>query len=137
MDIIVPFSIRRAELDGVVSEEAKKIFEKVKGKPELAEVISARHLPPGTTLHKVYATTPGGARRLLFFCRRVVPPATAAAGSPSERWVLLFYRSKGDKVGDNMSRKNPAFNAELEKRLRLALADLLASTETKPLYEQF
>lgn len=24
MDIIVPFSIRRAELDGVVSEEAKK-----------------------------------------------------------------------------------------------------------------
>ena len=66
MDIIVPFSIRKRELDGGVSEEAKKIFEKLKERPELAATISAKGLPPRTTLHKVYSTTPDGARRLLF-----------------------------------------------------------------------
>jgi hypothetical protein len=30
MDIVVPFRIRKRELDGIVNDEAKKIFEKVK-----------------------------------------------------------------------------------------------------------
>ena len=67
MDIIVPFSIRKKELGGTVSAEAQKIFEKIKEKPALAIAITAKGLPEGTTLHKVYATTPGGAWRLLFF----------------------------------------------------------------------
>lgn len=114
MDIIVPFSIRKRELDGVVSDEAKKIFEKVKEGPQLAVTISSKGLPERTTLHKYYATTANGARRLLFFCRHAPPPipdrpglgkrkgALPPAQLPPERWVLLFYRDKGDEVGDNI-----------------------------------
>lgn len=140
MDIIVPFSIRKRELDGEVGMEAKKVFQKLKEKPELAEEISARGLPARTTLHKVYATTAGGARRLLFFCRHS-PRTSAEAEKPtepsSERWVLLFYRDKSDPVGTNMTHKNPEFVTQLEKHLRLALADIVGSTAQAPLYEQF
>lgn len=152
MDIIVPFSIRKRELDGIVSEEAKKIFEKLKERPELAVTISAKGLPPRTTLHKVYSTTPDGARRLLFFCRHAPPPIPAkpTAGKKRqpppgltlapplpERWVLLFYRDKGDEVGENMSPKNPAYGAQLERNMALALQDLLADTVESPRCEIF
>ena len=50
----------------------------------------------------------GGGRRLLFFCRHQAATAT-------ERWVLLFYRRKGDEIGDNMSAKNPRFTPALLK----------------------
>lgn len=69
MDIIVPFSVRKKELSGTVSDEAKKIFAKIKERPEIATAITARGLPSRTTLHKVYATTAGGARRLLLPAR--------------------------------------------------------------------
>ena len=42
--------------------------------------------------------------------------------------MLLFYRSKGDRVGDNMSHKNPDFVTQLEKNLKLAQSDVAAST---------
>lgn len=95
MDIIVPHRIRKKELGGTISEEARKLFAKLKGRPEIAVGISARGLPASTTLHKVYATTEGGPRRLLFFCRHVPARAT----SKDERWVLGFYRVKADEVG--------------------------------------
>lgn len=143
MDIIVPFSIRKKELTGEVSDEAKKLFVKIKASPALAVSITAKGLPERTTLHKVYATTPDGARRLLFFCRHAPPlPGKPTADSnpprlPSARWVLLFYRTKGDDVGDNMSHKNRAFVIQLERNLTMALEDLLASTPAMPLFEQF
>lgn len=144
MDIIVPFSIRKKELAGKVTDEAKKLFGKIKERPALAVTISAKGLPERTTLHKVYATASGGARRLLFFCRQAPPPLPGKPGSDKkpppqlpERWVLVFYRDKGDEVGDNMSHKNRAFGAQLEKNLTIALGDLLASTPANPLYEQF
>jgi hypothetical protein len=114
MDIIVPFSVRKREMSGTVSDEAKKIFAKIKEKPELATAIAARELPNRTTLHKVYATTPGGARRLLFFCRHA-PTALAESPQVPERWVLVFYRNKGDPVGDNMSHKNATFESQHER----------------------
>lgn len=152
MDIIVPFSIRKRELDGVVSEEAKKIFEKLKERRELAVTISAKGLPPRTTLHKVYSTTPDGARRLLFFCRHAPSPIPAIPASgkkahppsgltpaslPPERWVLLFYRDKDDEVGENMSPKNAAYRVQLERNLNLALQDLQADTTENPRCERF
>lgn len=144
MDIIVPFSIRKKELAGEVTDEAKKLFEKIKASPALAVTISAKGLPGRTTLHKVYATTPDGARRLLFFCRHTPPSLSGKSGSarnppslPPERWILLFYRDKVDPVGENMSHKNPTFVSHLEKNLTMALEDLLASTQAKPLFEQF
>jgi len=136
MDIIVPHSIRKKELSGTVSEEAKKIFAKIKEKPELAVGIAAKGLPDRTTLHKVYATTPGGVRRLLFFCRHT-PPKLPGSPQIPERWVLVFYRDKGDAVGDNMSHKNAAFESQLEKNMARALGDLAESTPEKPLYERF
>jgi hypothetical protein len=50
MDIIVPFSVRKKEMSGTVSDEAKKIFAKIKEKPELATAIAAKGLPNRTTL---------------------------------------------------------------------------------------
>jgi hypothetical protein len=150
MDIIVPFSIRKRELNGIVSDEAKKIFEKIKNSPQLATIISAKGLPPRTTLHKVYSTTPEGARRLLFFCRHAplrLSPAKSERGKkklaplavqlPPERWVLLFYRNKGDAVGDNMSHKNPDFEGQLGRNLVEAIKDLQADTYQAPRCESF
>jgi hypothetical protein len=136
IDIIVPFSVRKKELFGTVSDEAKKIFEKIKEKPGLATVIAAKGLPDRTTLHKVYATAPGGARRLLFFCRHT-RVTTAESPQVPERWVLVFYRNKGDPVGDNMSSKNASFVSQLERNMTRALRDLTASTPETPLYEKF
>lgn len=137
MDIIVPFSIRKKELAGTVSDEAKKLFEKIKERSELATTISAKGLPARTTLHKVYATTPDGARRLLFFCRHSADAKLAGSPQAPERWVLVFYRNKGDLVGDNMSHKNPAFVNQLEKNLTRALGDMVSSTPANLFYEQF
>lgn len=140
MDIIVPFGIRKRELDGEVSDDAKKIFEKIKEKPDLATGLPAKGLPERTTLHKVYATTASGARRLLFFCRHSPPPTTIGEKPPPvppERWVLLFYRTKSDEVGANMSQNNSEFVSQLGKNLKLALNDLTTSTPETPRYEQF
>jgi hypothetical protein len=76
------------------------------------------------------ATSSGGARRLLFFCRHQVATAT-------ERWVLLFYRRKGDEIGDNMSAKNPLFTPALLKNLQLAVDDIANSTPVDPQFEEY
>jgi hypothetical protein len=131
MDIIVPHRIKKKELGGTISDEVRKVFAKLKEKPEIAQGISARGLPARTTLHKVYATTEGGPRRLLFFCRH-----TPQGSEPrKDRWVLLFYRDKSDEVGKNMSPKNPDFVEQLGKCLQAALVDLAESTPTEPKYD--
>jgi hypothetical protein len=38
---------------------------------------------------------------------------------------VLFYRDKKDAVGENMSPKNAAFNAELNRHLDLLREDIL------------
>jgi len=129
--IIVPHRIRKRELGGKISEEARKLFAKLKERPEIAVGIGSPGLPERTTLHKVYATTEGGARRLLFFCRHT----EASAASAGDKWVLLFYRNKPDSVGENMSPRNPEFVHQLARNLRLALEDLAASTEKDPKFD--
>jgi hypothetical protein len=133
MDIIVTRTIKKRELDGTVSEEARKLFAKLKDRPEIAAGISSAGLPARTTLHKVYATTEGGARRLLFFCRHS-PVSTPPI---PDRWVLLFYRNKADAVGKNMTPKNSEFTRQLTKNLRAALDDLAASKPADPQFELF
>jgi hypothetical protein len=136
IEILVPHAIRRREFGATVPDEARRVFAKLKGRPELAATLAAPDLPPRTTLHKVYATTASGARRLLFFCRPVPPtPQTAGtAALPVARWILLFYRSKTDPVGTNLSPRNPVFVRQLNRQLRLALEDLTAAP---PKYEAF
>ena len=51
--------------------------------------------------------------------------------------MLVFYRNKGDPVGDNMSHKSTAFESQLEANLTRALGDLASSTQEKLLYERF
>lgn len=133
MDIIVTRTIKKRELNGTVSEEARKLFAKLKDRPEIAVGISSPGLPARTTLHKVYATTEGGARRLLFFCRHTpasTPPAT-------DRWVLLFYRNTADAVGKNMTSKNAEFTRQLAKNLQAAVDDLAASKPNDSQFELF
>ena len=93
IEILVTHAIRRREFGATVPEEARRVFAKLKDRPELAASLAAPDLPPRTTLHKVYATTTRGARRLLFFCRPP-PPAARPAGAgalPAVRWILLFF----------------------------------------------
>lgn len=131
MDIIVPHTIKKRELGGTISDEARKLFAEIKERPEIAASISSPRLPARTTLHKVYATTSGGPRRLLFFCRQ----ASGTATSRIERWVLLFYRDKSDRIGNNMSPKNPDFTQQLAKNLQAAMDDLANSTPEHPRYD--
>jgi hypothetical protein len=77
--------------------------------------IAAHGLPKGTRLLKAYATTKQGPRRILYLL--VV----------QERDLfVLFYRTKQDEVGANMSPKNPAFNRALTKHLELLRDDMAA-----------
>ncbi len=129
MNILVSHRIRKKELDGEISAEVRKLFTKLKDRPELAKTISAKELPPSTTLYKVYATTEAGPRRLLFFCRHI------SVGGAEVRWVLLFYRDKSDEVGKNMSPKNSEFVVQLKKNLQAAIQDISESTRENPKYE--
>ena len=79
IEILVPHAIRRREFGAAVPEEARRVFAKLKDRPELAASLAAPDLPPRTTLHKVYATTARGARRL---------PARAASAA----WVAPGVR---------------------------------------------
>jgi len=79
----------------------------------LAEAISGKGLPEGTRLLKGYATTKQGPKRILYLL--VVT---------DDDLFVLFYR---DKIGENMSPKNPAFNAALAKHLELLQEDIAAN----------
>ncbi len=121
---------QEAGIARIRSRGNEAIFTKLKQTQATAVLLSAPGLPPGSTLHKVYATSSGGARRLLFFCRHQTATAT-------ERWVLLFYRRKGDEIGDNMSAKNPRFTPALLKNLQLAVDDIANSTAVEPQFEEY
>jgi hypothetical protein len=136
MEIIVTDQIRKREFGAAIPDEAIKLFDKLKGRPELARVIAAPGLPERTTLHKVYATTADGARRLLFFCRHAPHAGHEPQRSAPDRWVLLFYRTKSDPVGANMSAANPAFSEQLPKRLRAAWEDIAQSTPKNMRFER-
>ncbi|MFZ5494482.1 MAG: hypothetical protein ACOZE5_03980 [Verrucomicrobiota bacterium] len=79
----------------------------------LTETIAGRGLPAGTKLLKAYATTKQGPRRILYLL-------LVREGD----LFVLFYRTKDDVVGANMSPTNPSFNAALAKHLDLLRKDL-------------
>ena len=83
-------------------------------RPDLAKPLAGEDLPKGTRLLKVYATTKRGPRRILYLL-------AVAEGD----LLVLFYRDKKDSVGENMSRKNAAFNAELNRHVDLLREDIL------------
>ena len=82
----------------------------------LGASIAGHGLPKGTRLLKAYVTTKQGPRRILYLL--VVQ---------EKDLFVIFYRTKQDDVGVNMSPKNPAFNNALTKYLDLLRDDLAAA----------
>ena len=81
----------------------------------LTASIAGHGLPKGTRLLKAYATTKQGPRRILYLL--VVQQRDL---------FVVFYRTKEDDVGANMSPRNPAFSSALTKHLDLLRDDLAA-----------
>ncbi len=81
----------------------------------LTASIAGHGLPKGTRLLKAYATTKQGPRRILYLL--VVQQRDL---------FVVFYRTKGDDVGANMSPRNSAFSSALTKHLDLLRDDLAA-----------
>lgn len=67
----------------------------------------------GTKLIKIYATTVGGARRMVHL-------VDAASGDV----FFLFYRTKNDRIGENITIRNPEFKKKLQEYLVILFEDL-------------
>lgn len=70
-------------------------------------------MPVGTKLIKIYATTVGGARRMVHL-------VDVASGDV----FFLFYRTKNDRIGENITIKNPEFKRKLQEYLVILFEDL-------------
>jgi hypothetical protein len=112
MRLFVSRSILKREFDGGLPAEALDVLRRAI-KPALLLAIKGSGLPARTQLLKAYATSRHGPRRivLLLLIER-------------DDLFLLFYRSKGDKVGDNISIKSSAFKTALAKHLDLLRRDI-------------
>ncbi len=113
MKIFLSKRIQKKEFPKGISENEKGIVIKC-ANPDLGVSIAARGLPKATSLIKAYATSDKGHRRLVYLLRNV-----------SGDMVLLFYRSKTDKVGKNITMKNSVFAKELSSHLDIAIEDIL------------
>ncbi len=108
MKIIFSHKISRKEkIEGVHNEIikafSKGIFTRIKG----------FLLPKNSNLIKIYMTSVAGARRAVFMI-----------DTQSKDCFFLFYRSKNDKIGQNISIKNPKFKSALTKYLNILYNDL-------------
>lgn len=114
MALFIAERIRKREFGREVSSADKEtILGGARGC--LATDIAGHLLPKGTRLLKAYATTKQGPRRILYLL------------AVQERDLfVLFFRTKQDDVGSNMSPKNPAFNGALTKHLELLREDMAA-----------
>lgn len=81
--------------------------------------IKGEKLPKGSRLLKVYATTTQGARRIVFL-------VDVALGTG----FFLFYRSKDDPIGKNISIKNPHFKKALHAYIDLLQKDIVSKSIT-------
>lgn len=111
MKIIFPKTISKKE--NIENEKMEIIKAVLKG---IFVVIKGISLPKYSNLIKIYTTTVAGARRIVFL----------ADMSTGEN-VFLFYRSKNDEIGKNISVKNPKFKNELIKYLRILDKDIDAN----------
>jgi len=75
--------------------------------------IKGESLPKGSRVLKVYASTVKGARRIVYL-------VDVSSGDE----FFLFYRSKNDSIGENISIKNLAFKNTLLNYLELLDADI-------------
>lgn len=113
MTVIIAESIRRkefkrgeippADLETILGSFAEGIVVPIKGEA----------LPRGSRLVKLYVTTIAGARRVVFL-----------VDVESGTGFLLFYRTKNDPIGRNITIQNPAFRKCLLRYLDLLQTDI-------------
>jgi hypothetical protein len=115
MAIVISQRIRSREFGPSISAQEREVLIGA-ARVALATPIAGKGLPKGTRLLKAYATSPGGPRRIVYLL---------AVGEGD--LFLLFYRSKNDAVGVNISSKNEAFKAQLKKHLQLLREDIEAN----------
>ena len=87
----------------IIKASSKRIFINIKG----------NSLPKHSQLVKIYMTTIAGARRAIFL-----------VDLESGDRFFLFYRSKNDKIGKNITIKNPEFKITLIKYLSFLNDDI-------------
>lgn len=110
--VFLSAQIRRREFGRAVAPADLKVIGR-SARSALAVPIAARGLPPRTQLIKAYATSKGGPRRVVYLL-------SVEDGD----LFLLFYRSKNDPIGRNVSMANPVFREALDKHLALLEADI-------------
>jgi len=115
MVIVISHQIKAREFNGEISAEVVEVLKRT-SKVALASPISGKGLPPRTRLLKAYATSANGPRRLVYLL-----------ATESEALFLLFYRSKNDPVGENISPKNTVFAKQLRRHLEMLHEDIVAN----------
>lgn len=112
MAVIIAHSIKRKEFKkGMAQTHVQTILSGFRG--GIFTAIKGENLPKGSRLIKVYSTTVAGAHRIVF----LVDVASNDA-------FFLFYRSKNDKIGKNISIQNQEFKKILHKYLALLDTDV-------------
>lgn len=112
MALIIGDSIRRKEFGDSIPDDDREVMIR-SAKVELATAIKGEELPKATRLLKAYATSPKGARRIVFLLE-----------VESGELFLLFYRSKTDPIGANITLKNKLFKVQLRKHMDALLSDI-------------
>ena len=115
MSIVVSEQIRAQEFGRTIPSEAREVLIRT-ARVALATPLAGQGLPPGTRLLKAYATSSQGPRRIVYLL-----------AVDEGDLFLLFYRDKNDPVGENISPKNPVFQKQLKKHLRLLREDIEAN----------
>jgi hypothetical protein len=113
MKVLFSHRVRKKEFKSghIPPADLKTILEGYAGGISIA--IKGEALPKGSRLIKIYATTVRGARRIVF----LVDVETGTG-------FFLFYRSKNDVIGNNISIQNPAFRKTLHQYLDFLSADI-------------
>lgn len=113
MAVVIARSILKTEFGRVGLTADDEAVLRRTAKSAHAVFIRGEGLPPETRLVKVYGTAPGGARRVVYL-----------AQTSDDDLLLLFFRSKNDAVGKNVTLENPVFKKALKKHLGMLKQDL-------------
>ncbi len=119
MTVIIAQSIRRKEFghDPIPSSDRETILRSYA--EGIFVTIKGESLPKGSRLIKLYATTVVGTKRIVFL-----------VDVETNTGFFLFYRSKNDSIGKNISIKNPEFKEKLLRYLDLLSADIASGRYT-------
>lgn len=113
MSVIISHRIKKKEFKkGIIpGNDLRKILDGFR--EGIFTVIKGENLPKGSRLIKVYSTTVAGARRIVYL-----------VDVSSNDAFFLFFRSKNDKIGKNISIGNPEFKKVLYNYLAFLDADI-------------